>query len=140
MKHWLAALAAVLILHVCVYADNTATDNYSANECTGIHCGIHYITAAIDTTDTDLDIYDPASTNTACLVGLFFSEGNAGNLTIKSGSVTLVTFEIAANQGYLGGLVSPICTDLGQDLTVQSSMAMTSILFKVVEMGRFRGQ
>ena len=93
---------------------------------------------AIDTTGSDLTIRTPATGNMVCVVGWQFAETNAANITFKSGTTTNVVFELAANQGVLESIHrEPLyCTQPSEALKVQSSAAISSLLFYVVEPSR----
>ena len=90
---------------------------------------------AIDTTGADLTIKTPGGGGMVVVVGLMFSEGTAGNLIFKTGSTTLVTLELAANQGLFLPLGNQVymATQPGEALKIQSSMAITSMLMYVAE-------
>lgn len=61
---------------------------------------IHEYAVVLDTTSSDLTILTPVAGNHVFMHGISFSEGTgAPNLTFKSGSTTIFTPELAANQG-----------------------------------------
>jgi len=88
----------------------------------------------IDTTGTDLTVRDPAvATNRIWVVGIFFSESTATNLTLKSGTTKSHTLELASNQGITGFTDQNgfyFVTLPGDSLIIQSSAAITTALGK----------
>jgi len=96
------------------------------------------VTVIIDTIDTDLIVFSPASDAMACITGLLFSESTSLDLTFKSASTTQVILELAKNQGIAQPLGTEflMCTDLGEDLTIASSKAINFMLFYVLETER----
>lgn len=85
-------------------------------------------------TDNEIDApNDPL--NTIFLVGQSFVETSATNATYKSGDETIVTMELAANQGLVnsidGGVV--IAAEVGKALKINPSVTITSGVFFVVE-------
>lgn len=58
------------------------------------------VICTFDTTASDLTIYTPSDADAFCaLVGLQYAETSAHSLTVKSGSTTLVTYEMPASSG-----------------------------------------
>lgn len=91
------------------------------------------ITVTIDTVDTDLTIYTPATDNYAMITGMQYSITSAHNLTIKSGTDTLVKFERTE-----GGLTIPLADAWiigakGEALKIASSVAIANMLVYVEE-------
>lgn len=84
---------------------------------------------------TDTTVYTPAAGNCVFLVGQYFAETSPSNLTYKSGSTTIVTPEFAASQGVMnaigGGVI--LATKAGQALVVNASVAISSVVFHVIE-------
>ena len=105
--------------------------------------GCNHITpikVSIDTTATDLTLTDPAATNYAAVVGWFVREGNAHNITFKSGSTTMAVIEHAATDspawfGIGQGIL--FLPNKGEDLIIQSSAAMVDFVVYVAECSKF---
>lgn len=98
-------------------------------------CGpIHVIYGSL-TLATDETIYTPASGNTAFLVGAVLSEGNATNLTFKSGSEVIAIPELAANQGLFELITNGfyLAAEVSQALIVNPSVSVTAATFFVIE-------
>lgn len=58
------------------------------------------VICTFDTIDSDLTIYTPSDADAyAALVGLQYAEASAHSLTVKSGTTTLVTYEMPASSG-----------------------------------------
>lgn len=138
MKRFLASLLLVAALGggFCPRAEaaNSATDlpemPYGGQRGGGIY---PYI-VAIDTVDTDLIVRTPATGNMVCVVGLNFLQGAATNVTWKSGSTTLLTWNLAANQGISHPISKPLlCTVASQALVVRASVVMPNMLLYVIE-------
>lgn len=86
-------------------------------------------------TSGDETIYTPDSDGYVAVVGLQYVEGDAHNLTFKSGSTTLVTFQQAAN----GGISHPIgdgilvSTYAGEALKISCTEALSPFVIYVQE-------
>ena len=100
----------------------------------GSGIGATPVTVVIDTTGADLTVFTPSSDKYWAILGISYVETDAHNLTIKSGSTTLVTYEMAANSG----LVHPMGNGIlltgvarGDALVIQSSVAISSMVFYV---------
>jgi len=94
----------------------------------------------IDTTGSDLTVFTPATGNHVFVHGVIFSEGTAANLTFKSGSTTLITPEMAANQGVWSSIerdVFHLSTAKGEALVLNSSAAISSMLVYVSQNSTF---
>lgn len=94
----------------------------------------------IDTTAQDLIVRAPADGSHAAIVGLFYRETSAHVLTIKSGTTTLVAIEhVAADAPGYYGIGSGILamTAAGEDLIIQSSVAISTMLMHVIEGNSF---
>lgn len=92
------------------------------------------ITVTIDTVDTDLTIYTPASDNYAIITGIQYAISSSHNLTIKSGSDILVKFE----RGDTSGLSVPLADAWligakGEALIIASSAAIDNMCVYVEE-------
>jgi hypothetical protein len=88
------------------------------------------------TAATDETVYTPTSSNNCVfLVGQYFSESNATNVTYKSGSETLNTGEFAANQGVYDKVQAGfiLATEAGQALKINPSVDISSAIFHVIE-------
>lgn len=95
---------------------------------------------AIDTVDTDLTVHTPATGKRVFVVGMWFAEGTATNLTLKSATTPSksVVLELAANQGgwdSIGKDIIWVCTS-GEALVVQSSAAISDLIIYTVEAER----
>ena len=129
---------ALLLLPQLSLAANTATAGtaipirmYGATKATPV-------VVAIDTTAQDLTVYAATSGKALAIVGWEYAEATAHNLTIKSGSNTLVVLENPANtvrDNKLGEGV-PFMTAVGEALVIQSSAAITSMVIYVAEVER----
>jgi len=96
---------------------------------------IRVITGNLDA-DDEAAAYTPALDKRVYLKALSVSEATAGTLTIKSGSTTLVAFELSANQGIISAVEkgSFLCaTNEGEALNLVSTAAVGSVLLHVVE-------
>jgi hypothetical protein len=90
----------------------------------------------IDTTGADLTVFTPSSGKRWALVGWQYTEGSAHNLTVKSGSTELVTYEFAANQGRNDKIGEGIIlSGLAENdaLVIQSSVAISKMLMYLTE-------
>lgn len=92
------------------------------------------ITIVIDTVDTDLTIYTPGSDNYAIITGVQYAISAAHNLTIKSGTDTLVKFE----RGDTSGLSVPLADAWligakGEALKIACSQAIANMCVYVEE-------
>ncbi|MBX2861172.1 MAG: hypothetical protein KTR14_08050 [Vampirovibrio sp.] len=129
-------LFAMLFLLTClaanIFAANTATEQTARRINFSGEGPVRYVMASLDTVDTDLTVYDPPSKRMACVVGIRMSNSSPVNLTLKSGSDTMVTLELASNQGLWGGGNTPLCTAPGEDLIIQASAPVNSVLFELV--------
>ena len=99
---------------------------------------VHIYHVIIDTVDTDLTVRAIAATNMGLIIGWTHSEGDATNLKIKleeSSPDDYHTLQLAASQGIFQSMgVGPAhVTSEGQDIIIQSSVAIASILLAVVE-------
>lgn len=96
---------------------------------------------SLDTTGADLTIRTPATGNMVGIVGLAYREASAHNLTIKTGSTTLLVAEFAATDAGTfipigsGGLLA--VTAKSEALVIQTSVIITSMLMYVVESAKF---
>lgn len=113
---------------------NTATELFQ-NESRIYGLGpVRTVQITFDTVDEDLVVHSPIAGNSAFLTKLVFSEADAANLTIKSGSDSLVVLQLAANQGVWtpqDGI--PIHTEYGEDLIMQCSVAIATMVAYIVE-------
>lgn len=94
------------------------------------------VRVTMDTTSSDLTLYTPASTNYVGIVGATFSEITAAtNVTLKSGSTTLTTLELAAGTPFAIPLSKNpwIVSNLGEALKVNVSAVVSTMLLYVVE-------
>jgi|GEM_PF-6337415 len=96
---------------------------------------VHVISGSLDAT-TDITLYTPKdSNNSVFLVGQFFDETVANNLTYKSGTTAIVTPELPASQLVMedmkGGIL--LGTAPGQALVVNASAGISSAVFHVIE-------
>ena len=146
MKKLLLLVIALSLFCPLAFAANSATELFTDTDTDPdirYYDGspVRYVAVAFDTTASDLIIYSPATGFSACLIGLDFSETSASNLTIKSGSDTLVTLELGANQGTWGSAGGvPICTERGEDLIFNVSVAISTMLAKLVEVKTLKVQ
>jgi len=95
---------------------------------------VHVISGSL-TSSTDEIIYTPAADKCAFLVGQLFSETDATNITYKSGSDTIVTVELATNQGIYDKVSEGIITasEMGAVLIANPSVSVSSAVFYVIE-------
>lgn len=99
--------------------------------------GVTPVIVSIDTTSSDLTIYTPAADKHAAIVGMIYTDSTSHNLTIKAGSTSLVTLEMAANMGIfmkLDGSLGP-CGGRGETLVLNSDAAISSMLVYIAEFG-----
>lgn len=136
MKQFFAGLLALFVLANSVaYAANTATAQAAQKIYIGDAGPVVPYVVSIDTTGNDLTIVTPTTGYMACVVGVYGSETSATNVTFKSGSTTLAVPELAANQGHLFGLGQGalFCTQAGEALKIQASVAISNLLIHVVQ-------
>lgn len=96
---------------------------------------VHVISGSL-TLATNETVYTPTKTeNCVFLVGQFFSEGDATDVTYKSGSETIVIPQLAANQGVLDKIRQGVIlgTEAGQALVINPSVTIASAVFHVIE-------
>jgi len=135
----LTVLTTLIVVCGLAMADNSVTALYTnSSECYHNECGMEYVRANFDTTDTDLTINTSPDSTMTCMVGLAFSDSTPANLTIKSGTDTLTTLELGANQGVFSGNVGPFCTEEGEDLIMQVSALIGQIGIKFIESTKLR--
>jgi len=135
-----ALLCFVFVYHPPVEAANAATAQTPLlMQIGGRAVPVTPVVVTFDTTAQDLTIFTPASGKMACVVGLNFSEGTAANLTVKSGSTTLVTWELATNQGVLSpiGNHAIFCGAVGEAIKFNVSAVISTMLVYVAEADRF---
>lgn len=135
-KFLLAALAVLFLCQPAAFAANTATAQAALPIRLGGNRGpVTPYVVSFDTTASDLTIVTPDSDKMACIVGIAMSETSATNITVKSGSTTQVVYELAANQGFGEGIGNHavICTQPGEALKMQVSVAVTSMLVYVIQ-------
>ncbi len=103
----------------------------------GLGAYIIPILCTFDTADSDLTIYTPQEDCYLALVGLQYSEADAHSLTIKSGSTTLITYQMPANSGKDFGIGNGLlCSSLakGEALKLRCTTAtIATILAHVME-------
>jgi len=93
----------------------------------------------IDTINTDLTLFSPASGKMACVMGVEYLEADAHNLMFKSGTTEHVTFQMPANSGMQVPIGNPMfCTLAGEDLVIQSSVAISKMLFYITEISKIK--
>lgn len=115
-------------------AANAINDLYTnADECFMNECGVEYKRADFDTASADLTINTSPADTMTCMIGILFSDSTAANLIVKSGTDTLATLELGANQGMFDGNVGPFCTEEGQNLIMQVSDIIGEIGIKLIE-------
>ena len=96
------------------------------------------ITVSLDTA-ADFTVYTPVNADAyVAVLGFLFADATASNLTIKSGSTTLVTLELAANTGLYQPVNGDIMleTAIGEALVFNASATMSSILVHVMEISQ----
>lgn len=100
------------------------------------------VEVAIDTVDTDLTVFTPATGKMVGVVGINYAEATAHNLKFTSGSDLEATFEMGANSGIAQGISKTelfYCTQPGDALKVQSSAAISGpMIIYVIEGGVFQ--
>jgi len=135
MKRFLSALLVLALWCPAAFAANTATAQTALPIRIGGAGNVVPYVVAIDTTGNDLTIVTPAAGKMACVAGIYTSETSATNITWKSGSTTLAIPELAANQGQLMPLGSQVlfCTQPGEALVMQASVAISNMLIHVVQ-------
>ena len=118
---------------------NTATQLNPLNMQNGLSRAITPIVVSFDTINSDLTIYTPdKAQKMVAVVGMAASNTTASNLTVKSGSTTLVTLQLAANQGIYHPIGKPIfVTQPGQALVMQVSAQPFTALIYVVQGDNF---
>ena len=118
---------------------NTSTALHTIPNRSGKAGPIRNYLVAIDTVDTDLDVYTPSSDQLVYVVGLSFCDATAANVTFKSNTTTMLTLELAANEGFTKAVDDGfwIATEKGKKLVVSSSAAISSMLFQIVEAGQY---
>ena len=135
-------LISLLLIFVCISnasAANTATAQ-TAVPIRVAGCGkVTPVVVTIDTTSSDLTVYDPADSTYAAIVGIFAGEATAGNLTFKSGSTTLAVIEGAVVPDSLVVPVNGILVMAakGQNLIFNSSVVRASMIVYVAECSSF---
>jgi len=134
MKKLLAALLAVVLSCPAAFAANAATAQTAHGmRIAGAGPVTPYV-VSFDTTASDLTIVTPGSDKMACVVGMAMAETSATNVTFKSGTTSLLTLELAANQVFGAPIGAPIvCTQPGEALKMQVSVAVTSMLLYVLQ-------
>lgn len=100
----------------------------------GVGLKTSVVNVLIDTTGADLTVLTVDSDKYWAILGISYVETDAHNLTIKSGSTTLVTYEFTTNSGLVhpmgnGILLTGIAR--GSNLVIQSSVAISSMVFYV---------
>lgn len=94
------------------------------------------VLVVIDTTGADLTVFTPASGNRWALVGWVYGEATAHNLTVKSGSTSMLVCEFPANTVVREKIQNGIILSglaAGDALVIQSSAAISSMLMYLTE-------
>lgn len=129
-------LLILMFLAVNVYGANTATETEKNIVVNGLTDGtVKEVVVTIDTVDTDLTLIDPAAGYSVGLLGAACVESSAANITFKSGTTTKLVAEFGANSGLFKGVSSEVLPlgDVGEDLIIQSSVALPKCVFYLVE-------
>lgn len=97
--------------------------------------GVYPVTIVMDTTGVDLTIFDPGADRFCALVGIQYAEADAHNLTIKSGTTVLTTYQMPVNGGLSIPIGAPILSTLAKNsvLAFNTSVAIATILAYVIE-------
>lgn len=92
------------------------------------------ILVTYDTPSGDLVIKDPAADEYVAIVGVSYVEADAHNVTFKSGSDVLTTYQMATNSGlgYSVGKGIHLSTAEGEDLIINSDVAITPFTVYIV--------
>jgi hypothetical protein len=141
VKRFLVGLLALLFLCLPAQATNSTTDLGTLPVVIqGERYDAKMYLVAIDTTGTDQTIHTPASTNTACITGMYFLDSAAQDVSIKLNASVYITLKLAANQGVFDKMtgLGGICSVIGQPIKVKSSGTMATMLFYVIETPRLK--
>lgn len=109
-------------------------DLYGATAVTPVVC-------VIDTPDSYLTVYTPASDSQAAIVGIWYAEAGSHLLTIGNGAEDDVGLEMPINSGIIHGLFEGILYlgQPGKALRIKSNAAISGpMLFYVIEAYRFK--
>lgn len=95
---------------------------------------VHVVAGSL-AANTDNVVFTAQNDKNAYIVGQIFAETSATNMTYKNGSESVITTELAANQGALLPIGSGVIfgAEKGTAIIVNPSVEISSAVFYVVE-------